>query len=91
MRASRDVDGKDVFSVSGRGIGSHLVINSPSGRLGDSEFAATDKAAHVCPVGAILHRNRGYGRPIGKRLYDLQPVSVVGDMHGDKTRKNDNG
>jgi [NiFe] hydrogenase diaphorase moiety small subunit len=91
VRASRDVDGKSVFSVSGRGIGSHLVINSPSGKLGDSEFSASDKAAHVCPVGAILHRNRGYGRPIGKRLYDLQPVSVVGDMHGGKTRKTDNG
>ena len=91
VRASRDVDGKSVFSVSGRGIGNHLVINSPSGKLGDSEFSASDKAAHVCPVGAILHRNRGYGRPIGKRLYDLQPVSVVGDMHGARTRKTDNG
>ena len=91
VRASRDVDGKAVFSVSGRGIGSHLVINSPTGKLGDSEFSASDKAAHVCPVGAILHRNRGYGRPIGKRLYDLQPVSVVGDMHAAGTRKTDDG
>lgn len=80
VRASRDVDGKQVFSISGRGIGSHLVINSPSGKLGDSEFSASDKAAHVCPVGAILPKNRGYERPIGKRLYDLQPVSVVGDV-----------
>jgi [NiFe] hydrogenase diaphorase moiety small subunit len=90
VRASRDVDGKEVFAVSGRGIGSHLVINSPSGKLGDSELSATDKAAHVCPVGAILHRNRGYGRPIGERLYDRQPVSVVGDMHGRKAGKTDN-
>ncbi len=80
VRASRDVDGKQVFSISGRGIGSHLVINSPSGKLGDSEFAASDKAAHVCPVGAILPKNRGYERPIGERLYDLQPISVVGDV-----------
>ncbi len=87
VRASRDVDGKEVFSVSGRGIGSHLVINSPSGKLGDSDFSVTDKAAHVCPVGAIIPRNRGYERPIGKRLYDLQPVSVVGDMHSSKARK----
>jgi [NiFe] hydrogenase diaphorase moiety small subunit len=80
VRASRDVDGKQVFSISGRGIGSHLVINSPSGKLGDSELAASDKAAHVCPVGAILPKNRGYDRPIGERLYDLQPISVVGDV-----------
>jgi [NiFe] hydrogenase diaphorase moiety small subunit len=80
VRASRDVDGKNVFALSGRGIGSHLVVNSPSGRLGDSAFAATDKAAHVCPVGAILPKHRGYEQPIGERLYDLQPISVVGDV-----------
>jgi [NiFe] hydrogenase diaphorase moiety small subunit len=80
VRASRDVDGKNVFAISGRGIGSHLVVNSPSGRLGDSTFAATDKAAHVCPVGAILPKHRGYEQPIGERLYDLQPISVVGDV-----------
>ena len=80
VRASRDVDHKNIFSLSGRGIGSHLTINSPSGKLGDSTFAATDKAAHVCPVGAILPKHRGYDQPIGKRLYDRQPISVVGDV-----------
>jgi [NiFe] hydrogenase diaphorase moiety small subunit len=80
VRASHDVDHKNVFAVSGRGINSHLVINSPSGKLGDSDFAATDKAAHVCPVGAILPKHRGYDQPIGQRLYDKQPVSIVGDV-----------
>jgi [NiFe] hydrogenase diaphorase moiety small subunit len=80
VRASRDVDGKNVFAIDGRGIGSHLVINSSSGRLGDSRFSGDDKAAHVCPVGAILPRGRGYERPIGERLYDQQPISVVGDV-----------
>ena len=80
VRASRDVDHKSIFSLSGRGIGSHLVINSPSGKLGDSTFSATDKAAHVCPVGAILPKHRGYDQPIGERLYDKQPISVVGDV-----------
>jgi [NiFe] hydrogenase diaphorase moiety small subunit len=42
--------------------------------------ATTDKAAHVCPVGAILPKHRGYEQPIGERLYDLQPISVVGDV-----------
>ena len=80
VRASNEVDNKQVFTISGRGIGSHLVINSPSGKLGDSNFAATDKAAHVCPVGAILPKHRGYEQPIGERLYDKQPVSIVGDV-----------
>ena len=80
VRASREVDRKNVFSVSGRGIGSHLVINSPSGKLADSTFSVTDKAAQVCPVGAILHKHSGYDKPIGERLYDRQPISVVGDV-----------
>ncbi|MEA2080916.1 MAG: 2Fe-2S iron-sulfur cluster-binding protein [Pseudomonadota bacterium] len=80
VRASRDVDRKNLFSISGRGIGSHLVVNSPTGKLGDSDFSVNDKAAQVCPVGAILHKHRGYDRPIGERLYDRQPISVVGDV-----------
>jgi len=80
VRASRDVDGKNVFAIDGRGIDSHLVINSPSGKLGDSNFSADDKAAHVCPVGAILPKHRGYDKPRGERLYDQQPISIVGDL-----------
>ena len=88
VRASRDVDHKNVFAIDGRGIGSSLVINSPSGKLGDSDFSADDKAAHVCPVGAILSKHRGYDKPIGSRLYDRQPISVVGDVaaHEDEVK-----
>lgn len=80
VRASRDVDHKNVFAIDGRGIKSHLVVNSPTGKLGDSSFAASDKAAHVCPVGAILPKHTGYEKPIGDRLYDHQPISIVGDV-----------
>lgn len=80
VRASRDHDGKAAFAISGRGLDSHLLIDSPTGKLGDSSFAATDKAAHVCPVGAILPKHRGYDVPIGERLYDREPVSLVGDV-----------
>ena len=91
VRASRDIDHKNVFSISGRGIGSHLVINSPSGKLGDSTFSAGDKAAQVCPVGAILPKHRGYDQPIGKRLYDKQPISIVGDVAAHETDDQEDG
>jgi len=81
VRASRDKDGKAVFAVAGRGIESHLVIDSPTGLLGDSSFSAADHAAHVCPTGAILPKHQGYDRPIGERLYDQEPISLVGDLH----------
>lgn len=84
VRASRDHDGKRVFAISGRGRHSHLIVDSPSGRLGDSCFAITDKAAAVCPVGAILPRPKGarhgYHVPIGQRLYDREPINRVGDV-----------
>ncbi|OOZ37122.1 2Fe-2S iron-sulfur cluster-binding protein [Solemya velesiana gill symbiont] len=80
VRASRDADQKSVFAISGRGIHVHLTVNSPSGKLGDSDFDKHDRAAHVCPVGAILPKHTGYDVPIGKRLYDRKPVSMVGDV-----------
>ncbi len=80
VRASRDVDGKNVFAVQGRGIAARLVVNAPSGRLGATDFSIADKAAQVCPTGAILIKHRGYETPIGQRLYDRKPISVVGDV-----------
>ena len=80
VRASHDVDDKSVFSISGRGLAAHLVINSDTGKLGDSELSATDKAVTVCPVGAILPKHVGYDKPLGERLYDTKPISIVGDV-----------
>ena len=76
VRASHEVDGKDVFAIGGHGIHTHLIVNSPTGRLGDSPIAATDAAASVCPVGAILPKRRGFVVPIGARRFDLHPVSA---------------
>lgn len=75
IRASRDVDGKHIFALSGRGITKHLIVNSESGKLADTDFAVTDKAAHVCPVGVIQPKHRGFAVPIGQRRYDVQPIS----------------
>ena len=74
VRASRDVDGKNVFALSGRGIGTHLIVNAKSGQLGDTDFTLDDKAAQVCPVGVILKKRRGFAVPIGERTYDRKPI-----------------
>jgi [NiFe] hydrogenase diaphorase moiety small subunit len=79
VRASRDVDHKEVFGLGGRGFESKLIINSPSGKLVDSTFAITDRAAHVCPVGAILIKHVGFAEPIGARKYDREPISAETD------------
>ena len=77
VRASQQVDGKNVFALSGRGIGTHLVVNAKSGRLADTDFALTDKAAQVCPVGVILRKRKGFAVPIGERTYDKAPISAT--------------
>jgi [NiFe] hydrogenase diaphorase moiety small subunit len=75
VRASRDIDGKNVFALSGRGIKTHLIVNAKSGQLGDTDFTLDDKAAHVCPVGVILKKRQGFAVPIGERKYDQAPIS----------------
>lgn len=74
VRASHEVDGKDVFAIGGHSLHTHLLVNSPSGRLGDSALAATDLAAQVCPVGALLPKRRGFAVPIGQRRFDAPPA-----------------
>ena len=74
VRASRDVDGKNVFALSGRGIKTHLIVNARSGRLADTDFSLDDKAAQVCPVGVILKKRQGFAVPIGERIYDKAPI-----------------
>lgn len=74
VRASREVDHKAVFSMQGRGIDCHLMINSPSSLLADSDLNVGDRAASVCPVGAILVKKRGFEKPIGAREFDIHPL-----------------
>ena len=76
IRASAEVDGKNVFALSGRGITKHLIVNSESGRLGDTDIALPDKAMEVCPVGVILKKHAGFSVPIGPRRFDERPVSA---------------
>jgi len=76
VRASAQVDGKAVFALGGRGLGTHLVVGSASGRLADTDLAADDLAARICPVGALLPKRRGFAVPIGQRRYDRVPISA---------------
>lgn len=65
-------DGQHIFSYKNRG--NETIINF------DIELAAamTDEeqefAMDTCPVGAILKKEKGYQKPIGKRKYDENPI-----------------
>ena len=87
VRASRDVDGKNVFGIGGRGIRSRLIVNAASGRLGDTDLSADDAAVDVCPVGAILRKRQAYQTPVGERKYDLRPISEVAVEHARRVKE----
>jgi [NiFe] hydrogenase diaphorase moiety small subunit len=73
VRASRDLDGKNVFGFVGRGIHKRIAVNADA-NLGDTDADAADKALDVCPVGALMRKRVGYAVPVGKRDFDTQPI-----------------
>jgi len=75
VRASRDIDGKNVFQFVERGPDKKVGVNA-EGRLVDTDVDATDKAIELCPVGAILRKNVGFQVPIGQRRYDHRPIGA---------------
>jgi len=75
VRASKTIDGKNVFQFVGRGKNKRIAVDARAG-LGETDAAVTDRAIAVCPVGAILRKRVGYAVPIGKRLYDIEPIGT---------------
>jgi len=84
VRASH-ADGKDVFGIAGRGMNKHLVVNSSTGKLADSDISVSDKAAHICPTGAILVKGTAFKVPIGQRKFDHHDIDEagLGEQHGE--------
>jgi [NiFe] hydrogenase diaphorase moiety small subunit len=66
-------DGKTVFGFEGRGIAMRLNVDAEGG-LGDTEMAAVDKAANVCPVACIVIKRESYRVPNGGRRFDTAPI-----------------
>lgn len=91
VRASRDVDGKNVFGIGQRGIASRLIVNAASGCLGDTDIDIDDVAARICPVGALMIKRCAFEVPIGSRTYDLKPISVVALEGAQAVKENGDG
>jgi [NiFe] hydrogenase diaphorase moiety small subunit len=66
-------DGKHVFAFHGRGGEKlHVEIDTElASRLSEAE---AQEAMDICPVGAILKKERGYYSPIGERKFDKMPI-----------------
>jgi [NiFe] hydrogenase diaphorase moiety small subunit len=73
VRASRDVDGKNVFAL-GRGI-TRTWSSMPIRPVGRHRFHAGRQGGAGLPGGVILKKRRGFAVPIGERTYDKAPIA----------------
>ncbi len=73
VRASKEVDGKNVFQFVGRGPDKQLAVNAEAD-LSGTDADAADKAVLACPVGCLMRKRVGYAIPVGQRAYDHDPI-----------------
>jgi [NiFe] hydrogenase diaphorase moiety small subunit len=73
VRASKQLDGKNVFGFVGRGHKTRIGVNA-AGRLGATDLVVADRAVKACPVGAIITKRVGFAVPVEQRLYDKKPI-----------------
>lgn len=72
VRASQELDRKNVFQFIGRGYQKRLSVNGEN--LASTDLSVRDAAVDACPVGALMRKRVGYAVPIGRRLYDGEPI-----------------
>ena len=72
IRAIKDSDGRSIFAYKRRGQHVEISIDPKIGKDLSDEVAL--KAMDVCPVGALLVREKGFDVPIGERKYDKTPI-----------------
>ena len=73
VRASQELDGKNVFQSIGRGFHRKIGVDGERA-LGDTDMKVTDRAAELCPVGCVIKKRVGFATPIGERAYDKAPI-----------------
>lgn len=70
IRASRDIDKKNIFEYVGRGIHKRIAVNADN--LADTNANINDAAVArgICPVGCIIRKGEGFYAPVGERDFD---------------------
>ena len=76
VRASRDIDKKQVFGFVGRSIHKRLAVDAENSLVGTA-VEATDRALDVCPVGSLMRKRVGFAVPVGQRRYDTEPIGTL--------------
>lgn len=74
IRAIKDEKGRTIFAYKKRSSSVEIGIDPHLGKELTVETA--QKAMDVCPVGALLVREKGFDIPIGERKYDKMPIGA---------------
>ncbi len=72
IRAIKDEEGHSLFAFAKRGHNVEILMDTRYSKNMTDEQA--QEAADICPVGAILVKEKGFRDPIGKRKYDKEPI-----------------
>jgi [NiFe] hydrogenase diaphorase moiety small subunit len=74
VRASKDLDHKNIFQFVGRGHRKRLQVNGDA--LAKSGLSVADAVVAACPVGALMRKRVGYRVPVGRRKFDREPIGT---------------
>jgi [NiFe] hydrogenase diaphorase moiety small subunit len=74
IRAIKDQNGKNVFAFHSRSNQVDIIIDAKLGENLTDELA--QEAMEICPVGALLVKEKGFDTPIGARKYDRSPIGT---------------
>jgi [NiFe] hydrogenase diaphorase moiety small subunit len=77
IRASNQVDHKNVFGYVGRGINKQVGVNGPDLAHTNTDIGDKAVALGTCPVGCIIQKRAGFFAPVGARKFDLEPIGAV--------------
>lgn len=75
VRVSQEIDGKNTYQFTERGVRQRVAVNSAAGLVG-TNASVDDAASQACPVGALLPKHEGYDTPIGRRRYDAAAIGA---------------
>jgi [NiFe] hydrogenase diaphorase moiety small subunit len=74
VRASQELDRKNVFQFVGRGYRKRLQVNGEA--LASTSLEVTDEVTASCPCGALMKKRVGYAIPVGQRPFDRNPIGI---------------
>ena len=74
IRGIHNADGKPIFDFGKRG--DRIVINIDPDTSRDMSDELAQRSMDICPVGAILRKEKGFDVPIGMRRFDTSPIGA---------------